>query len=56
MTDGITAMYDAMDHYEWLCERYKEKPQYTHTREGERMLACYGQHAQALEKRLRNER
>jgi hypothetical protein len=48
MSDGITAMYDAMEHYEWLCQRYDEKPHYTTNRWGDRMLDCYGKHALTL--------
>lgn len=55
MSDGITAMYDSMDHYRWLCARYAEPVKYITNRWGERMEDCYGKHAQALEARFQAE-
>lgn len=51
MSDGITAYWDAVRDYVYLCEKYGEEPRTSVTRQGVKTLDAYGKHAQWLKRR-----
>lgn len=56
MSNIIPAIYDDMKEYEQLCEDYDEEVQSTLDVYGNWIPACYGEHADQLKKRSREER
>lgn len=54
MGDIISKIYDDMQDYEDLCKYFDEPCQYEMDAYNNRQLACYGKHANELEKRMRD--
>lgn len=61
MSNGVTAMYDAIDRYLALCSHFNEEPVYDIPDTVEQTLLggclpdCYGEHSDSLERRRKEE-
>lgn len=51
MSDILSAIYDDIQEYEFLCRKYNEEIRYSENQFGIRSPDCYGLHATELEKR-----